>query len=65
MTALPAIACFFCGVDSQAVLFLFLAVVGLLLGSAIFLLIWAAGRGDFRNIEGPKYDVFKNEEDHP
>ncbi len=65
MTApLPSalLACFFCGVDSKAVLlFLMLFVICLVLGSASFL-VWAIARGDFKNVESAKYDVFHDPE---
>lgn len=61
----PAIACFFCGVDSRATAwFLGLFVVSLLLASIAFLL-WAASKGDFNRIESTAWDPLLDPEPLP
>ncbi len=57
------LACFFCGVDSKATTLFFVFFVSCLSGAGLFLLLWAISKGDFKNIEGPKYDVLKHEKD--
>ena len=59
---LPLLGCFFCGVDSRVLLIFFLVfVVSVILASLSFL-CWAIARGDFRNIEQTKYDIFQDPE---
>jgi nitrogen fixation-related uncharacterized protein len=60
--SLSILACFFCGVDSKALLYFFLVfVISIVLSSAAFL-FWAMSRGDFKSIENAKYDVFNDPE---
>ncbi len=58
-----ALACFFCGVDSRVTLYFFIAFCVCVVGGGLFLLGYAITRGDFKNLEQPKYDIFKNVED--
>jgi nitrogen fixation-related uncharacterized protein len=55
---LPWLACFFCGVDSRALLYFFLVLVISLVLASVAFLVWAISKGDFKNIESPKYDMF-------
>jgi nitrogen fixation-related uncharacterized protein len=56
------LSCFFCGVDSRALLYFFLVfVISMVLASAAFL-IWSISKGDFERIENAKYDVFNDPE---
>lgn len=56
------LACFFCGVDSKALLyFLLVFVVSIVLASLAFL-IWAVAKGDFQDIEAAKYEIFNDPE---
>lgn len=63
MNTLSILGCFFCGVDSKVTLAFFLVFVFSLVGGGLFLLFYAISRGDFKNIESPKYDVLKNLDD--
>jgi hypothetical protein len=63
MNIIPMVGCFFCGVDSRVSLLFFLTFVLSLVGGGLFLLIWAISRGDFKNIESPKYDIIKHAND--
>jgi nitrogen fixation-related uncharacterized protein len=58
----PFLGCFFCGVDSKALLYFFLVfVISIVLASLTFL-AWAISKGDFRNVESAKYDIFNDPE---
>jgi hypothetical protein len=63
MNIFPLVSCFFCGIDSKATLTFFLVFVLSLVGGGLFLLFWAISRGDFKNIESPKYDVLNHIDD--
>ena len=56
------LACFFCGVDSRVSLIFFLVFVVSIVFASLSFLCWAVARGDFRNIERTKYDIFKDPE---
>jgi hypothetical protein len=55
-------ACFFCGVDSRALLYFVLVFVLSIVLASVTFLIWSISKGDFRSIEGPKYDMFNDPE---
>jgi hypothetical protein len=55
-------ACFFCGVDSRALLYFFLIFVLSVVFASVTFLVWSISKGDFRNIESPKYDIFNDPE---
>jgi nitrogen fixation-related uncharacterized protein len=55
-------ACFFCGVDSRALLYFFVLFVASVILASIAFLVWAVSKGDFRNVERAKYDVFNDPE---
>jgi nitrogen fixation-related uncharacterized protein len=61
----PTLACFFCGVDSQATAwFLGLFVVSMVLASVSFFL-WATSKGDFRHLETTALDPLRDPEPLP
>ena len=53
--------CFFCGVDSKAVITFFLIFVLSVVVGGGCLLVWSIAKGDYRNIEKPKHDIFDAE----
>lgn len=58
---LPILGCFFCGVDSKAVITFFVIFVVGVVGGGLFFLFWSIAKGDYRHIEKPKYDLFDAE----
>lgn len=54
---MPQLACFFCGVDSKVLLYFVVAFAILLVMGAFSFLLWSRGKGDFRRVEGPKYEI--------
>ncbi len=52
------LACFFCGVDSKALLVFFILFVACAALGTISLLFYTITKGDFTNVEATKYDVF-------
>ena len=56
------LACFFCGVDSRVLLVFFLVFVVSVVFASLSFLCWAVARGDFRNIERTKYEIFNDPE---
>lgn len=55
------LACFFCGVDSKVLMYFVVALVLLLVMGAVSMLLWSSGKGDFRKVEAPKYDILDDE----
>ena len=55
-------ACFFCGVDSRVLLYFFLLFVFSVVFASLSFLIWAMTKGDFKNVEAAKYDIFNDPE---
>jgi len=55
-------ACFFCGVDSRALLYFFVVFVICVVLATLSFLLWASAKGDFANVEGVKYDIFNDPE---
>ena len=59
----PLLGCFFCGVDSKALVLFFIIFACCLVLAALSFLGWAFMRGDFKDVEGPKFDML--DEDPP
>lgn len=57
----PVFSCFFCGVDSKAVILFFVIFVVCVVGGGLLFLVWSICKGDYRNIEKPKYEIFEAE----
>ena len=55
------LACFFCGVDSKVLMYFVVALVLLLVMGAVSMLLWSSGKGDFRKVEAPKYDILDDD----
>lgn len=55
------VACFFCGVDSKVLMYFVVALVAFLVMGAVSLLLWSNGKGDFRRVEAPKYDILEDD----
>lgn len=51
------LGCFFCGVDSKALVLFFIIFACCLVLAALSFLGWAFMRGDFKDVEGPKFDM--------
>lgn len=60
-TSDPILGCFFCGVDSKALILFFIIFACCLVLAAASFLSWAWMRGDFKDVEGPKFDMLKGE----
>lgn len=55
--------CFFCGVDSRALIALFLSTLGLLVVGSVFVLVWSVASGQWDDSEKPKFKILEAESD--
>ena len=53
------LACFYCGIDSTPLLVFLIALIGSLVLATVFIGVGLSLRGNFRESEDIKYDVFE------
>lgn len=51
------LSCFFCGVDTRVLTYFLISFVASLVAGTAAFLFWSVAKGDFQDIEGPKYEM--------